>query len=252
MPLLLEVHRVDTGEILGLRECYRAEMNCQIIHYSWLARGWYDAYLLSASGENVGYGCVGGIRGANKFTAMEFYVKPEHRGKSQSLFRAFIDASGATRIECQTNDRLLTLMLYDTASRIKAGPVLFEDSAETHHFVEGAIFRKRSDADLGHGFPADLDADAEYVIEADGRVVAAGGVLYHYNPPFGDIYMAVSEPFRRRGYGAYLVQELKRACREAGKVPAARCNAANAASRATLQKAGLTPCGRLLTGTVKR
>jgi GNAT superfamily N-acetyltransferase len=90
------------------------------------------------------------------------------------------------------------------------------------------------------------------VIEADGRIVAAGGVLYHYNPPFGDIYMAVSEPFRRQGYGAFLVQELKRTCKESGKVPAARCNPANAASRATLQKAGLYPCARLMTGTIKR
>jgi hypothetical protein len=47
-----------------------------------------------------------------------------------------------------------------------------------------------------------------------------------------------------------LIQELKRACYEMGKVPAARCNVANAASRATLQKAGLLPCARLLSGVL--
>jgi hypothetical protein len=130
----LEVRRVEPHSILALRDAYRAEMDCQIIHYSWLARGWYDPYRLSVNGGPVGYGCVGGLRGKNKVTAMEFYVTPEHRGKSQSLFRAFIDAGGARKIECQTNDRLLTLMLYDTAHRIKPGPVLFEDSVETRLF----------------------------------------------------------------------------------------------------------------------
>ena len=62
--------------------------------------------------------------------------------------------------------------------------------------------------------------------------------------------MEVDEPHRRRGYGSYLIQELKRVAYEMGKVPAARCNVANAASRATLQKAGLLPCARLLTGVL--
>jgi hypothetical protein len=48
------------------------------------------------------------------------------------------------------------------------------------------------------------------------------------------------------------VQELKRICYEMGKIPAARCNVANAASRRTLQKAGMLPCGRILLGEVVR
>jgi GNAT superfamily N-acetyltransferase len=63
--------------------------------------------------------------------------------------------------------------------------------------------------------------------------------------------MEVAEPFRRRGLGSLLVQELKRTCYEMGRIPAARCSADNLASRATLQKAGLVPCGRLLTGTLR-
>jgi GNAT superfamily N-acetyltransferase len=74
--------------------------------------------------------------------------------------------------------------------------------------------------------------------------------MTHYNPPYGDLYMEVDERFRRRGYGSYLIQELKRVSYEAGLVPAARCNVANGASRATLQKAGLLPCARLLSGVL--
>jgi RimJ/RimL family protein N-acetyltransferase len=63
--------------------------------------------------------------------------------------------------------------------------------------------------------------------------------------------MEVGEPFRQRGLGSFLVQELKRVCYEGGHVPAARCNTGNVASRRTLQKAGLVPCGHILTGAVR-
>ena len=238
-------------QILRLRDEYREEMSCQIIHYSWLARGWYDAYSIELNREQAGYGCVGGIRGRNRVNAMEFYVQAQHRGIADRLFSAFIRASGARRIECQTNDVLLTLMMYDTASRIRQGPILFRDSAPTNHRPPGARFRRLMESDLEKDFPEDLHSDAEWVIEWEGRIVATGGVLTHYNPPYGDIYMAVSGPYRRRGFGSYLVQELKSTCYDSGKIPAARCNAANTASRATLQRAGFIPCGRLLAGTIK-
>ncbi len=53
-----------------------------------------------------------------------------------------------------------------------------------------------------------------------GRRRGAGDILYHYNRPYGDIYMKVGEPFRKRGLGSFLVQELKRICYEGGSVPA--------------------------------
>ncbi|MCI0353180.1 MAG: GNAT family N-acetyltransferase [Acidobacteriales bacterium] len=80
--------------------------------------------------------------------------------------------------------------------------------------------------------------------------MASGSILFHYNRPYGDIYMAVAKPFRQRGLGSYFVQELKRVCYEGGSVPAARCNPKNIASRKTLQQAGFVPCGNILTGLV--
>ena len=89
------------------------------------------------------------------------------------------------------------------------------------------------------------------VVEIHGAVGATGGILFHYNRPYGDIYMDVAEPFRRRGLGSFLVQELKRVCYEGGHVPAARCNTGNIASQRTLQKAGFVPCGHILKGFLK-
>ena len=71
----------------------------------------------------------------------------------------------------------------------------------------------------------------EWVLEVAGTAVGKGGILFHYNPPYGDIYMEVDEPHRDRGYGGYLVQELKRLCRELGGLPGARYDPTNIASR---------------------
>ena len=62
--------------------------------------------------------------------------------------------------------------------------------------------------------------------------------------------MEIGEPFRRRGLGSYLVQELKRACYEFGAIPCARCNPSNLASRQTLLKAGFAPVAHILNAHV--
>jgi GNAT superfamily N-acetyltransferase len=88
------------------------------------------------------------------------------------------------------------------------------------------------------------------VVEVDGEVAGKGGILFHYNHPYGDIYMDVEEQFRRRGVGSFLVQELKRVAYEGGFIPAARSHPSNTPSHRTLQKAGFVPCGHLLKGTI--
>ena len=78
------------------------------------------------------------------------------------------------------------------------------------------------------------------------ETVATGGILFHYNEPYGDIYMEVVERFRRRGLGAFLVQELKPVAYGLGSIPGARCDPDNVASRMTLQKAGFVPYAHIL------
>jgi GNAT superfamily N-acetyltransferase len=246
----MSVELAAPDAVRPLRELHRREMNCQIVLDSWLGRGWADAYLLRVDGRVVGYGLVGGVRANPKDTITEFYVLPPDRGAALPLFRTLIVASGATGVEAQTNDVLLTLMLYDCGTGIESTVVLFHDAFKTSLPCPGGTFRASTAEDRARVAAQQLDPDAGWLVEEGGAIVAAGGVLCHYNPPYGDIFMGVAEPFRRRGYGSYLVQELKRAAYEMGKVPAARCNAANGASRATLQRAGLMPCARVLTGRI--
>ncbi len=246
----IEVSPVPLEDVLPLRQLYRREMNCQIIHDSLPGRGFGNLFLIRTDGRVAGYGFVMGYGGEPKDMIKEFYVIPAHRGSALPMFRRLIETSQARRIEAQTNDVLLTLMLYDCASEITSDTVVFHDALTTSLDAHGATFRKATDADKENIFEHKGEPVGDCLLEVDGAIVATGGFLTHYNPPYGDIYMEVDEPFRRRGYGSYLIQEVKRTCYEMGKVPAARCNASNAASRAALEKAGLLPCARKLSGVL--
>lgn len=247
----ISVSRVEPDAVAALRDLYRHEMHCQIIHDSWHGRGWVDCYRLSLDGHTVGYGLVGSVPPAERDTVTEFYVVPMFRGAALPLFRKLVDVSKSAAVEVQTNDRLSTLMLYDTAVEIERHAVLFEDRLTTHLPANDGRFRAATEADRTKTFPHYVEPVGDWVIEVQGQIVATGGILFHYNVPYGDLYMEVAEPFRRRGYGSNLIQELKRVCYEMGRVPAARCGGQNAASRATLQKAGMFPCARTLVGKLR-
>jgi GNAT superfamily N-acetyltransferase len=251
MPISVRACSLD--DITQLREAYRGETQCQIIHDSIHERpGWTTEYLLEMDGAAVGYGSVA-IAGPWKasHTLYEFYVTEDCRQHVFALFEALLAGCEAAKVETQTNEVLLPVMLHTFCRNIQAEAILFEDRFETRLMPEGAGFRPREAGDVEQLKTMELDDTAGWVVTWNGGIAGAGGVLYHYNRPYGDIYMKVGEPFRRRGLGAYLVQELKRACREGGSVPAARCNVDNVASRRTLQKAGFVPCGNLIAGELK-
>lgn len=239
----IEARRAEYREVEAMRGLYRQEANCQIIHDSFLARGLADPYLILVKGLVAGYGAVSNKYGKGRL--MEFYTVPSLRGQALPMFRELLSVSQATHIEAQTNLPLLLLMLYDCGTNITAENVLFHDAFVTNLACPEGAFRHATTADEG------LDAEIEWVVEAKGSIVASGGFLCHYNPPYGDVYMNVVESARRQGFGSYLVQALKRVCYEAGRKPSARCNPTNPASRRTLEKAGFLPCGRLLVGEVR-
>jgi GNAT superfamily N-acetyltransferase len=250
----LSVIPASVEDILPWRDMYRLEMACQIIHDSLHSRrGWTESYLLIAGGVTVGYGAIAvGGPWKGKPTVFEWYVVPPYRSHMFDLFSALLTASGAAAIETQSNDMLLTVMLHTFSLSVMSESILFHDKLTTAHSPPGAIVRRTTPDDTAQLLSHELDSEAHWVVEVEGKVAAAGGVLFHYNRPYGDIYMKVAEPFRIRGFGSYLVQELKRVCYEQGNVPAARCNPTNIASRKTLQKAGFVPCGHILSGQVPR
>lgn len=233
--------------IQPLRHLFLQETNFQIRYNACHERGWTDSYLLTCDDRAVGYGSIMGQEIKDRDTVFEFFLVQPFRKLASRIFPELATSSGASLIECQSNDLLLTALLYEFSQNISADVVLFEDQVVTDYTIPGVVFRARKKDDIiKHN-----DDPGEYVLELDGEIVATGGFLLHYNMPFADLYMEVREDSRRKGLGSFLLQELKKVCYLAGRVPAARCDIQNKASRATLIKAGLKECGFMLRGDIK-
>jgi GNAT superfamily N-acetyltransferase len=242
----------STDAVLPLRNVYRQEMNCQIVHDSIHRRhGWTTVYALHVDDAMAGFGSVAiGGPWTGKPTLFEFYVQPAHRGHAFRLFEALLDVCGARLMEIQSNDALLAVMLHTYGRDIRSEKIVFRDAVSTALESNGAVLEPMtSEADTRNAIAA-RQGGPEWRLQWRGETVATGGILFHYNVPYGDIYMDVAEPYRRRGFGGYLVQELKRLAYELGSIPGARTKNDNVASRLTLQKAGLVPYAHMLNGSL--
>jgi GNAT superfamily N-acetyltransferase len=240
-------------ETLAFRTRYREEMNCQITKDSIHTReGWTRTYLLERHGVEVGFGTIA-IAGPwkDKPTVIEFYVQPDHRQKGFDLFEAFMAASCARFFEAQTNDTLLTVLVHTYGHNIATESIVFKDGLTTTHASNGATLQQVTPEEEIKDSIQRRQGGGEWHVLLEGQVAGKGGILFHYNRPYGDIYMDIAEAFRRRGFGTYLVQELKRECRRLGAVPCARCNPSNIPSRRTLLAAGFLPCAHILNGPLE-
>src|SRR5580765_4407553 len=93
----MECTAVPFEEIARLRDLYRHEMNCQIIHDSLHVRpGWTQSFLFQVDKTPVGYGAIA-IAGPwkDKPTIFEFYVLPHYRARTFDLFESLMQASAA-------------------------------------------------------------------------------------------------------------------------------------------------------------
>src|SRR5262245_18228132 len=248
----LHARLATAAETLPLRTRHRAEMNCQIVHDSIHRReGWTLSYLLDADGASAGFGSVAiGGPWTGKPTVYEFYLLPEYRHRAFDLFETFLAAANPQFFEVQSNELLVTLMSLTYGQGAATESIVFHDEQTTALPAKGTVLRRVTPEQEVRDCLERRQGGGEWLLELEGAEVGKGGILFHYNRPYGDIYMEVNEPFRQRGFGSYLVQELKRLCYTLGAIPAARCNPTNTASRKTLQRAGFVPVGHILIGSI--
>jgi hypothetical protein len=247
----IRAFKTELKEILPIRALFLAENNFQIRYNACHERNWSDSYLLTADEVRIGYGSVKGKEElSHRDAVFEFFVISPFRKMASLIFSELLATSGASFIECQTNDTFLTSLFFEFSQNIGADVIVFEDAVQTEYQAPGVIFRRFRQGDPI--FDHRHEPKGEYVLEKEGEIIATGGFLLHYNMPFADLYMEVKENFRRMGFGSFIIQELKRECYLSGRVPAARCNIENIASKATLIKAGLRPCGFMLNGDIKK
>ena len=243
---MIQVRPTTLEAILPLRDRYRQAMNAQIVHDAWHRRGFTTLYRLETKAQILGYGAVGGRPGESHDIVKEFYLAPAALADAPALFESFLATAQPRWVEAQTNDPFLAPLLARFGSQPAAQTYLFADSHSTALSASGASLRKVTPEDHTMVFAHSTEPVGEWGLEQQGTLVATGGLFYHYNPPFGDLYMEVAPGHRRRGHASYLLQELKRICYDLGHVPAARCDVGNVGSRAALERAGMRICGQIV------
>ena len=235
----LKITKVPLADIRALRDLFLAEINFQFIYNKCHGAGWADTYLFTTNGVKAGYGSIWGKDKREDSDAIfEFYLLPPLRKMASGIFPEFYKVSKAKYVECQSNERMLTNMAYEYAKNIYAEAILFEDHYITDLNIPGTTFGKKQNE----------DDEIEYFLEHEGQIVATGGYVWNYNFPYIDIYYEVKEDHRKKGFGSLITQELKKEAYLMDRVPAARCNINNKASKATLLKAGMKVCGHILIG----
>lgn len=238
----IAVRKVAPESIRALRDEFLKQIECQFVKHSALDRGFVRVYSIDGS-EPLGYGIV-----QTKFdpdAVVEFYCRPGSDPIARSAFIELLREAKPKEILAQTNMPLLYSMMRQFSKSTEVRSVLFEDSCQTA-LESSAVVRKVAESDAV--FEHHDEPVGSWCAELDGRIVATAGFLTHYNPPYADIFMEVSELYRGQGIGSYLVQEVKKVVRKQRLVPVARCHPENEASRRTLEKAGFTVCGEYVSG----
>jgi GNAT superfamily N-acetyltransferase len=239
----MEVAKTTLSTIAHFRKQFLEENNIQFIYDKCHRYGWADTYLFIINSEQVGYGSVWGKNEREDRDAIfEFYLIKNWRHLAEQFFIEFCKSSRAPYIECQSNDRFIYPMFQKFAKNTVTEAILFADDHQTDLYVESTIMESK-----GQG---DHPDDRQYVLIHNGEEAGSGGFMLNYNFPYADIYYQIHESHRRRGLGSYLVQELKKEIYKMGRVPAARCNVANAISKLTLLKAGMVVCGLRVNGDI--
>ena len=242
----IKIIKSELEEVQSLRILFLHESNFQFIYNKCHTYGWADTYSFFIDDAKVGYGAVWGKdKREDRDAIFEFYIITPYRKFANVIFDKFHFACGAPFIECQSNDLLLSSMLYEHAQNINAEAILFKDRFQTNFSIANTTLQKKTSEESDH---AD---DRKYILKQYDEEVASGGLMLNYNMPYADIYYEVKEKFRQKGFGTLITQELKNEAYKMGRVPAARCNIDNKISKSTLLKAGFIICGHRLNGEIK-
>lgn len=247
-----EIAAVEAERIAGLRERHCEAMGAQIVRWSWLTRGFVDAFEIRVGTRRTGYALVGGAPGEARNGVVELFA-PEMDSVARSVaLERVVEVTRARRVLAQTNDQQLHSAYVLLRRTCRETHVLFAAPAGVARPGEasGATFRRLEANERAGVFRHESEPVGEWCVEAGGEVVATGGYLTHYNEPWVDVHMEVASHARLRGYGSMAVAGVVREAWLRGLRCAARCRVENEASARCLARAGMKEAGRLIEGEV--
>ena len=183
--MTIDVSPVPPEEVLPLRELYRREMDCQIVHRLLARTGLGDLFLLRLDGRVAGYGFVMGVSGTSRGRLVtEFYVlpalsrlgaaavppahrgEPGHGGSRPSRTTSSSRSCSTTAPSEITSDTRRLPRRPDDEPRPSPGP----SSARSPR-------RTRSGSSS-----TEVEPIGDWLVEVDGAIVATGGLALPLQP----------------------------------------------------------------------
>lgn len=253
---MLEIRKTESlADIKQLRDDYINDLPYpQELHLEEMI-SMCDYYFLEDRNETLGYFCVKPDK-----VLYEFYLKKHVLTSAQHLFKELIDKGYFIAAESKTFDNLLLSLCMDFNIKAYCTAYLFRDftkKACSPNGFDNLSFRQAIPEDLqnivdisGSFFEAPEESILKneiFVLYENANLLGAGSCKRVYSSKnYFDIGMVVSENFRNRGIGSYIIKELTDYCVATGKQPVCGCWYQNHASRKALEKAGFVPRHRIV------
>jgi L-amino acid N-acyltransferase YncA len=209
------------------------------------------------------------LRKGETYLLIEFNLLEPHRLHMKQAFAQLCAQVPLHAILAKTTDTCLVNLLCDHCENIQVESIHFRPHSNTALEPNGAVLMRptESDVDAVHAmftceeavWPSAnraqtkerIDQGLYLVLKVGDAAVGVGALAPNrLQPQYVDVCNYVLPQHRRKGYGAFILQELTKECARRGLVACAGCDASNKASLATLHRAGFWDSHRMLRGTL--
>ncbi len=215
-------------------------------------------YSICWQGCLIGYFCV-----SSKGTLLQFYVVDDHIQHVHTIFGQLLNEGYFQQAFAMTRDRLGTSVCLEFQKTVAVKCYLFEDSSASPlgwPALPGSTFRLATNDDIPliRAVTGDFHDVLDYTLEMavadqgihvlllDGELLASGVIVRQKaQPTYADIGMFVNARHRQQKIGTRMIALLRGYCHQHSITPLASCQFENAASKRTLERAGLVSRDRI-------
>ena len=135
-------------------------------------------------------------------TVIEFYLLPPCRSRAFEAFEQFLRVSGCDPFWRRRPMSRCIPPWHSPSDVICSRRRSFSRTGPRRHSPRGASLLVSNH--FARGGPGSHESTAwgggEWILELEGQPIGKGGILFHYNRPYGDVYMEVDGSHRRRGF----------------------------------------------------
>jgi GNAT superfamily N-acetyltransferase len=220
-----------------------------------------QCYIIIYNGKKAGHFFVD-----SKRTLVQFYIFREYFIHAPEIFEYLISNDIAENAAVSTKETEFLSLCLDYQKSISIDSYLFTDNKDIKYELanfKDVSFRLAKSNDIGtiktkcdpafEGYYEDLIENNQLFVLYSGDILLGIGEfrISKSNEQYGDIGMIVTEQYRRKGVGTYIITQLKEHCYRNNLKPVASCNHTNIASKKTLEKSGFISNHRIIYVTLK-